>query len=300
MCYRNAFWVALALLLTGFSACAYNPSVHPDKLKCRDNNGCPSGYLCVGATDIALGFCCNNNACLVPPDGAAPDARPMDALADSIILVGSDGSSPQDLSSGLDLWQALDLGVTDSTGTQAPDSILPGFDVASDLAGVTPADAVADAIVSGDAISSPDLSNPSEVGQAPDLNVTDSMGTPTPDLIPPRFDVLPSFDVDRRDTIPLDVVSDGDSGGLGRADVALTCVQQIKNNNYSWGAVACSQCVENSTPMEAACKSMIDCLANKSWPCSGTCWTDCSNSIAADAFVNACASTLTNAACPHD
>jgi hypothetical protein len=224
----------------------------------------------------------------------------MDALADSIILVGSDGSSPQDLSSGLDLWQALDLGVTDSTGTQAPDSILPGFDVASDLAGVTPADAVADAIVSGDAISSPDLSNPSEVGQAPDLNVTDSMGTPTPDLIPPRFDVLPSFDVDRRDTIPLDVVSDGDSGGLGRADVALTCVQQIKNNNYSWGAVACSQCVENSTPMEAACKSMIDCLANKSWPCSGTCWTDCLNSTVSDSAVSACASTLTNAACPHD
>jgi hypothetical protein len=297
---RNALPVALSLLLTGFAACTYNPSVHPDKLKCRDNNGCPSGYLCVGATDIALGFCCNNNACLVPPDGAAPDARPMDALADSIILVGSDGSSPQDLSSGLDLWQALDLGVTDSTGTQAPDSILPGFDVASDLAGVTPADAVADAIVSGDAISSPDLSNPSEVGQAPDLNVTDSMGTPTPDLIPPRFDVLPSFDVDRRDTIPLDVVSDGDSGGLGRADVALTCVQQIKNNNYSWGAVACSQCVENSTPMEAACKSMIDCLANKSWPCSGTCWTDCLNSTVSDSAVSACASTLTNAACPHD
>ena len=297
---RNALPVALSLLLTGFAACTYNPSVHPDKLKCRDNNGCPSGYLCVGATDIALGFCCNNNACLVPPDGAAPDARPMDALADSIILVGSDGSSPQDLSSGLDLWQALDLGVTDSTGTQAPDSILPGFDVASDLAGVTPADAVADAIVSGDAISSPDLSNPSEVGQAPDLNVTDSTGTPTPDLIPPRFDVLPSFDVDRRDTIPLDVVSDGDSGGLGRADVALTCVQQIKNNNYSWGAVACSQCVENSTPMEAACKSMIDCLANKSWPCSGTCWTDCLNSTVSDSAVSACASTLTNAACPHD
>jgi hypothetical protein len=187
----------------------------------------------------------------------------MDALADSIILVGPDGSSPQDLSSGLDLWHAPDVGVTDSTGTPTSDLIPPRFDVwpSFDLA-------------------------------ASDSDDSGSL----------RLDVLPSFDVVRRDTIPLDVVSDGDidSGGLGRADVALTCVQQIKNNNYSWGAFACSQCVENSTSMEAACKSMIECLANKSWPCSGTCWTDCSNSIAADAFVSACASTLTNAACPHD
>ena len=111
---RNALPVALALLLTGFAACTYNPSVHPDKLRCRDNNGCPSGYQCVGATDISLGFCCNKSpteACFGPADGAAMDVRPTDAPAAS-----PDGRNPQDLSSASEVRQGPDVNAADRPG----------------------------------------------------------------------------------------------------------------------------------------------------------------------------------------
>jgi hypothetical protein len=92
---RNALPVALSLLLTGFAACTYNPSIHPDKLKCRDNNGCPSGYRCVGVAGNKPGFCCNKPdaaACFPPTDAAsAPtDATPTDAPADG--TARADGS----------------------------------------------------------------------------------------------------------------------------------------------------------------------------------------------------------------
>jgi hypothetical protein len=71
---RNAFLVASALLLSGVSACKYNPTVDPHSLVCHDDNGCPLGYRCVVDAGSQPGFCCAQdagNSCLGAPDGAS-------------------------------------------------------------------------------------------------------------------------------------------------------------------------------------------------------------------------------------
>jgi hypothetical protein len=84
---RNIFLVASALLLA--TACTFNPKVDPRQLDCKDDNGCPSGYRCVGVTVEKSGFCCNKpdeSACYAPPDAASAvgDARPTDVLSEGI------------------------------------------------------------------------------------------------------------------------------------------------------------------------------------------------------------------------
>ena len=90
---RNTFLAASALLLT--AACTFNPKVDPSKLDCKDDNGCPSGYRCVGVIVEKSGFCCNKPdeaACFSYTDAAnAPtDVTPTDAPADGIAR--ADGS----------------------------------------------------------------------------------------------------------------------------------------------------------------------------------------------------------------
>jgi len=128
---RNTFLAASALLLT--ATCTFNPRVDPTQLDCKDDNGCPSGYRCVGVVGNNPGFCCNRPdaaACYAPADGAALDVRPTDAPAAS-----PDGSNPQDLSSASEVRQAPDVNTADRPGTQVPDSSAPGLDAISDLAG---------------------------------------------------------------------------------------------------------------------------------------------------------------------
>jgi hypothetical protein len=90
---RNTFLAASAFLLT--AACTFNPKVDPSILDCKDDNGCPSGYRCVGVAVERSGFCCNKPdeaACFAPSDAASAstDATPTDAPADGIF--GADGS----------------------------------------------------------------------------------------------------------------------------------------------------------------------------------------------------------------
>ena len=83
---RKILLGASALLLT--AACSFSPKVDPSQLDCKDDNGCPSGYRCVGATVDRFGLCCNKldaAACFPSPD--APSA-PTDAPADGIVGVG--------------------------------------------------------------------------------------------------------------------------------------------------------------------------------------------------------------------
>ena len=138
---RNTLLAASALLLNGFTACTYNRSVHPDKLECRDDNGCPSGYRCVGVTVEIDGFCCNNpdpTLCVRPPQSptdaraAAGDARLTGGSSDGIPR--TDGSGGQDLNGASDASAekpASDVNTTDRAAP--PDSGPPGFDAAADL-----------------------------------------------------------------------------------------------------------------------------------------------------------------------
>ena len=74
---RNTFLAASAFLLT--AACTFNPKVDPSKLDCKDDNGCPSGYRCVGVIVEKSGFCCNKPdevACFSPSDAAGTGGTP--------------------------------------------------------------------------------------------------------------------------------------------------------------------------------------------------------------------------------
>jgi hypothetical protein len=67
--------------------------------------------------------------------------------------------------------------------------------------------------------------------------------------------------------------------------------------NYSFPpAPACSACFDNSTPLDAKCRGMIDCL-EPLWPCTGNCFTNCLNSVGGSGVVAGCVSALTTAAC---
>jgi hypothetical protein len=53
---RNALLTTSALLLGMLAACRYNPTIQANGLECRDSNGCPPGYRCVGATSATPGL----------------------------------------------------------------------------------------------------------------------------------------------------------------------------------------------------------------------------------------------------
>ena len=130
----NAFLVVAALVLTGFAACKYNPTVHPGTLECRDDHGCPSGYRCVGVTVERSGFCCNNpdpTLCTPPPQ--SPTDASGDSPADAPTIAGGDGGSSPELGSANDVSaerQAAEVSATDGAGTQSHDSSSPGLDAA--------------------------------------------------------------------------------------------------------------------------------------------------------------------------
>jgi hypothetical protein len=143
-------WALAVVALLLPLACGYSPTVTPERLKCRDDNGCPSGYRCVGASDTQLGVCCNQPdaaACLPPPDAApapGPEAGGKDAVADA----SSDRATdpwPRDLSpapdgqpdlaaeASSDLASPLD-GAPDVAGMDSPvDSPPPPPDLPTDM-----------------------------------------------------------------------------------------------------------------------------------------------------------------------
>ena len=86
---------------------------------------------------------------------------------------------------------------------------------------------------------------------------------------------------------------------------AISCVQKLKENGYALavktdsGVQACSECKDNTSPLETACKKMIDCLVSV-WPCAQNdlCWNNCMNIAGSGGTVlGACAANLTNKTC---
>jgi len=86
----------------------------------------------------------------------------------------------------------------------------------------------------------------------------------------------------------------GSGGGTG-----ANCVDTIKMNGYSTpGAPPCSACMENGMSREMLCTKMIDCL-EAMYPCTGNCYSQCSNTAGLSGPSAACVSAiLTAASCP--
>jgi hypothetical protein len=82
----------------------------------------------------------------------------------------------------------------------------------------------------------------------------------------------------------------GSGGGTG-----TNCVDTIKVNGYSApGAPPCSACMENGMSRETLCTKMIDCL-DAMYPCTGNCYSQCSNTAGLSGPSAACVSALLTA-----
>jgi hypothetical protein len=71
-------------------------------------------------------------------------------------------------------------------------------------------------------------------------------------------------------------------------------------NGYSAaGAPPCSACMENGMSRETLCTKMIDCL-DAMYPCTGNCYSQCSNTAGLSGPSAACVTALlTAASCPQ-
>jgi hypothetical protein len=122
------------------------------------------------------------------------------------------------------------------------------------------------------------------------------------DVTPPDAKILP--EVTPPDVTP-DVTPDRQPPDTGFD--APSCIQTFKTNGYSVpvstdaGVNSCTECRENGTSKEAACKAFVDCLATV-WVCNSpnaSCWITCRNNTpGGDMVVNDCVVTLINKTCP--
>jgi hypothetical protein len=88
----------------------------------------------------------------------------------------------------------------------------------------------------------------------------------------------------------------GMGGRTGGVDAGPGCVTTLRDNGYMAGtATPCRACMENRMSLTAKCMAMIDCLVPSCE--SGTCFTDCLNSVSGSDPLNRCVQALVNAAC---
>jgi hypothetical protein len=84
---RHAYFLSALTAMATLTSCQYKPSIHPDTLKCTDQDGCPSGYRCVIPTGSTVGLCCPNSiddlTCAGRLDAAVDGSKTADGRSDA-------------------------------------------------------------------------------------------------------------------------------------------------------------------------------------------------------------------------